>query len=106
MKQKEQKCWNRKEMNDRISLLAPVSVLNDKLEFMGKQLHIQTENTGFPANLIVTHVFYNGRVILSRKADHSSAAGDSAHIRELMNAQHLQVIQEIKDKQSRSRNTH
>jgi hypothetical protein len=106
MKQKEQKCWNRKGMNGGIAPPASVSGLNDNLEFMGKQLHIQTENTGFPAARIVTQVFCKGRVIVSRKTDHPSIpgdSGDSALIRELMHSQHHQIIKEIKDKLARLR---
>ena len=108
MKQKEQNGANRKKMNGR-SVHAPISGLNDNLEVMGKQLHIQTENTGFPAARIVTQVFCGGRVILSRKTDHASATGDdgnTAQIRERMNSQHSQVIKEIKDKLAKWRDTH
>lgn len=108
MKPKEQNGWNKKEMNVN-SAQAPVSGLNDNLEVMGKQLHIQTENTGFPAVHIVTQVFCGGRVILSRKTDHALATGDAgntAQIRERMNSQHSQVIKEIKDKLAKWRDTH
>lgn len=79
----------------------PVSGLNDNLDVMGKQLHIQTENTGLGASRIVTQVFCGGRVILSRKTDLAAIEGDSARIRELMSSQHLQIIQEIKEKLAR-----
>ena len=108
MKQKEQNGWNKKERNDS-SMHAPVSGLNDNLEIMGKQLHIQTENTGFPAVSIITQVFCGGRVILSRKTNHASANGDAdnaSRIREQMNSQHSQVIKEIKDKLAKWRDTH
>jgi hypothetical protein len=107
MKQNDQKRFNkRKGMNGDIPMPAPVSGLNDNLEFMGRQLHIQTENAGIPATRIVTQVFCGGRVILSRKTDHPSIMGDSgaiANIRDLMNSQHLQIIKEIKDKLSQLR---
>ncbi len=88
---------------------APTSGLNDNLEVIGKQLHIQTESIGFPAVRIVTQVFCGGRVILSRKTDHASDTGDAgniAQIRERMNSQHSQVIKEIKDKLTKWRDTH
>ena len=106
MKQNEQRCLKKTEMNADIPMPAPVSGLNDKLEFMGRQLHIQTENTGSPPTCIVTQVFCRGRVILSRKTDHGSIMDNSgaiANIRELMNSQHLQIIKEIKDKLSQLR---
>lgn len=95
-------------MNGR-SMPAPISGLNDNLELMGKQLHIQTENTGFPAAGIITQVFCRGRVILSRKTDHASVTNDSgkiAQIRKLMHSQHSQVIKEIKDKLANWQDTH
>jgi hypothetical protein len=101
MKQNEQKCLNKKDMNGDTPMPAPVSGLNDNLEFMGRQLHIQTENTGLPPTRIVTQVFCGGRVILSRKTDHTSIMDDSGSIvnmRDLMNSQHHQIIKEIKDK--------
>jgi hypothetical protein len=108
MKQKEQNGWNKSKMNDR-SRHAPISGLNNNLEVMGKQLHIQTESTRFPAVCIVTQVFCGGRVILSRKTNHTSStddAGNAAQIRERMNSQHSQVINEIKDKLAKWRETH
>ena len=48
-------------------LKLPVVGLNDNLVFMGRQLHVQTEHTGFPVARIVTQVFCSGRVLLSKK---------------------------------------
>jgi hypothetical protein len=75
--------------------------LNDSLEFMGRQLHVQTEKTGFPVPRIVTQVFSNGRVVLSRKSDilPDPESWKFAKIQELMRSQHFQTIQEISDKQ-------
>jgi hypothetical protein len=78
--------------------------LNDNLEFLGKQLHIQTERIGLPSPRIVTQVFSNGRVVLSKKSDipfQSALPEDAAKVRELMRTQHFQVIREIKAKQNR-----
>ena len=108
MKQRKQNGWNKNGMNGR-SMHTPISGLNDNLEILGKQLHIQTENTGFPTVRIVTQVFCGGRVILSRKTDNDSApgnAGNTTLIRERMKSQHSQVIKEIKDKLAKLRNTH
>ncbi len=81
----------------------PVSGLNDNVEFMGKQLHVQTEDAGFPNTRIVTHVFCKGRVVLSRKSDYPPGirhGGNMDKIRELMHSQHLQIIQELRNKQA------
>ena len=78
--------------------------LNDNLDFMGRQLHVQTENSEFPTARIVTHVFTNGRILLSRKSDYPEDVRESkdlAKIEELMRVQHHQIIQEIAEKQKR-----
>ena len=71
---------------------------------MGRQLHIQTEHTGFPVARIVTQVFSNGRVLLSKKAEclpDTCESQDIIRIQKLMNSQHYQVLQEIAAKQAR-----
>ena len=83
---------------------APVTGLNNNLEFMGKRLHIQTENIQFPSAQIITQVFSGGRVVLSKKMDHPpdvANSGNVSRIRELMQSQHLQIIREIKEKEKR-----
>jgi hypothetical protein len=78
--------------------------LNDNLEFMGKQLHVQTEHMEFPVARIVTHVFSSGRVLLSKKTECPPDIRDSHdfnRIQKLMNTQHHQVLQEIAAKQAR-----
>jgi len=82
--------------------------LNNNLEFLGKQLHVQTERIGFPTPRIVTQVFSNGRVVFSKKSEILSESSDSqefAPIQERMRSQHLQTIREIEDKQKRILNS-
>jgi hypothetical protein len=86
----------------------PLPSLNDNLYFMEKQLHVQTESMEFPVACIVTQVFLKGKVILSRKSDFPPGVlenGDVAKMRELMHAQHFQIIQNIADKQTRLQGT-
>ena len=78
--------------------------LNDNLEFMGRQLHIQTEKIGLPVPRIVTQVFSNGRVVFSKKSEvslRSHEPQEHLKIEELMRDQHFQTIREIADKQKR-----
>jgi hypothetical protein len=85
-------------------LKAAVAGLNDNVEFMGRQLHIQTEHMDMPVARIITQVFSNGRVLLSKKTEcppDISASGDSHRIQSLMSAQHYRVLQEIAAKQAR-----
>lgn len=89
--------WNYEEMarsDDR----PPVTGLNNNIEFMGKQLHVQTENIGLPKPGIVTQVFSNGRIVYSKKTECSQELND---IQNQMHKQHSEVIRSIADKQAR-----
>jgi hypothetical protein len=77
---------------------------NDNLEFLGKQLHVQTERIGFPTPRIVTQVFSNGRVVFSKKKElpaQGFSSQEFAKVQELMRNQHVQTIREIQEKQKR-----
>ncbi len=89
---------NGETSGERIENSAPG--LNDKIEFMGRQLHIQTEKIGLPVPRIVTQVFSNGRVVFSKKSD-VSPPQELLKIEELMRDQHSRTIREIADKQKR-----
>jgi hypothetical protein len=83
---------------------APVTGLNDDLEFMGKRLHVQTEHMELPVAHIVTQVFSNGRVLMSKKRECPAgiqASQDIGGVQRLMSAQHYQVLQEIAAKQAK-----
>jgi hypothetical protein len=85
-----------------MAFTSPVAGLNDNVKFMGKNLHVQTENSGFPKARIVTQVFCKGRVVFSRKSEYPPGiheCGNPDKIRELMHSQHLQIIQELRNKQ-------
>ncbi len=85
-------------------LKLPVVGLNDNLVFMGRQLHVQTEHTGFPVARIVTQVFCSGRVLLSKKTECPAGIRESQDfnkIQKLMSTQHYQVLEEIAAKQAR-----
>jgi len=77
--------------------------LNDNVDFMGRQLHVQTENLRSPAMCIVTQVFCNGRVLFSTKSEYPPGVHESqdfGRIRDLMRAQHFRVIEKIRDKKA------
>jgi hypothetical protein len=86
----------------------PVVGLNDNLVFMGRQLHVQTEHTGFPVARIVTQVFCSGRVLLSKKTECPTGIHESQDfdkLQKLMSTQHYQVLEEISAKQARIMNS-
>lgn len=72
--------------------------LNDNVKFMGKQLHVQTEILRATEGIIITQIFSNGRVILSKKTARSF---DCVDIQNLMNCQHAQVIRSLAEKERR-----
>jgi len=85
-------------------LKLPVVGLNDNLVFMGRQLHVQTEHTGFPVARVVTQVFCSGRVLLSKKTECPAGiqgSQDFNTLQKLMSTQHYQVLEEISAKQAR-----
>ena len=106
MNEKQSKCGNANEKKVAVENSAPG--LNDSLEFMGKQLHVQTEKTALPVPRIVTQVFSNGRVVFSKKSDilPCPESREFTKIQELMRTQHFQTIQEISEKQKRILSSH
>jgi hypothetical protein len=83
----------------------PVTGLNDNVEFLGRQLHVQTEYIERPNSHIVTQVFCRGRVMLSRKSDCPNGALESQHpqcLQEAMNTQHQKILCELINKQARA----
>jgi flagellar biosynthesis protein FlhG len=82
----------------------PIMGLNDNLEFMGKELHIQTEDLGYTGRCITTQVFCEGRVILSTKTEYPSSvrdAKDRSQVADLMHTQHFNVIRELENRKVR-----
>jgi len=86
----------------------PVMGLNDNLNLMGKELHVQTEDVGAGEHCITTQVFCEGRVILSTKAAYPPALRDSLQserLTELMRTQHFSVIRQIENRKSKHLST-
>lgn len=93
-----------KEESKSVALTLPPVGLNDNLDFMGRQLHVQTEYIESPIARISTQVFCGGRVMLSKKTDCPTGIREARDVQKLqqsMNAQHQQIIREISDKQAR-----
>jgi flagellar biosynthesis protein FlhG len=77
--------------------------LNDNLEFLGRVLHIQTEDVGEGQRAVTTHVFCGGRVLFGKRTEYpADARGRQGRERvaELMRRQHFEVIQELESKRS------
>jgi len=109
MAEEKPKCWSADQVNNGIACASPPTGLNNNLEFMGKLLHVQTENVEFPMARIVTQVFCGGRVVLSKKTEYPPGIRESKDFRkihQLMRMQHFKIIQEITDKQTRILGSH
>jgi hypothetical protein len=99
------------EKEDKIgnTINLPAVGLNDNLNFMGRQLHVQTEYIEFPVSRIITQVFCSGRVMLSKKSEcppDIHEFHDMDRLQQIMNAQHRQVILEISAKQAKILGSH
>jgi hypothetical protein len=109
MKRNDVNPGSEKDELQSISLNLPVVGLNDNLDFLGRQLHVQTEFIELPVARINTLVFCNGRVLLSKKSECPPGIRESHDIQKLqqiMNTQHHQVIREIAAKQVRVLGSH
>lgn len=81
----------------------PTMGLNDNLEFMGRQLHIQTEDLGYTGRCITTQVFCDGRVLLSTRSEYPSSVQDQSgrgRVAELMRKQHFEVIRDLESRKA------
>jgi MinD-like ATPase involved in chromosome partitioning or flagellar assembly len=81
----------------------PTMGITDKLDFLGRQFHIQTEDLGFTGRSITTQVFCEGKVIFSSKREYPSSVNgksDRNLITEMMRQQHFNVIRELESKKS------
>lgn len=70
---------------------------NNNIQFQGQTFHVQTEDSGLDTPHIITHLFADGgRVIKSHKRSYAGAAEREAdiasYVRELMKAQHLEMV--------------
>jgi len=95
---------NRSDMKNQSNAANPAMGLNDNLNFLGKELHIQTENVQSSAPCIRTQVFFHGRVVHTVKYEYSTGKRDSlslSKIRELMHEQHIRVIEKISEQQTK-----
>ncbi len=79
----------------------PTMGLTDRLDFLGRQFHIQTEDLGFTGRSITTQVFCEGKVIFSTKSEYPATINgrsDRNLITEMMRMQHFNVIRELESK--------
>jgi hypothetical protein len=87
---------------------APAMGLSNGLAFMGKNLHVQTENLGQGGRCIITQVFCNGCVVFSTKSEYQPEGCDSNDFNKMqamMRKQHIDVIRGIMGEKIRIRDS-
>jgi MinD-like ATPase involved in chromosome partitioning or flagellar assembly len=78
----------------------PAMGLNHNLLIKGCELHIQTEDMGQNVHCIATHVFLDGKIILSTKMDYPedlAKENNTGQVLHLMRKQHFDTIREIEN---------
>jgi flagellar biosynthesis protein FlhG len=89
--------------SDVTAMAPPTMGFNDTLDFLGRQLHVQTEDLGEGGRCVKTQVFCNGRVVMSMQSEYSSKPYDPDHrsrVRDLMRTQHFDVLRQIENKRA------
>lgn len=72
--------------------------LNNNFKHKGLVFHIQTEDTGEKGYFIVTHLYYGGTIIASKKicyADARSCTELTSLVKELIETQHKKMLLEL-----------
>ena len=68
---------------------------NTDIEYQKKIFHVQTEESGPQNPVIITHLFYKGAILSSKKTNYSSLLdpkSESEKLRDLMKRQHEEMI--------------
>lgn len=100
---------NQKAIDSLSTSVSSAMSLNDNLNFLGKELHIQTENVQSDNPHIRTHVFSSGRVIHTKILAFPVSLMQSRDLNEihrLMQAQHCEIIDKIYRQQSKLSGIH
>lgn len=95
---------NRTDMGIQPNVVSTAMGLNDNLNFLGKELHVQTEHVQSSSPCILTQVFFHGRVIYTTKCEYASETPDAHNlvkIRDLMHKQHMKVMERIGEQQAK-----
>ncbi len=75
-----------------------VTGFNHNIKHQGKIFHVQTEDSGVSNPHIITHLFVGGNILASLKASYAEEVGAEnlqRRVRELMEAQHKQMLRNL-----------
>jgi hypothetical protein len=96
----------KRDMETQFGVKSPAMCLNDNIDFLGKELHVQTENVDTTVPCILTQVFFHGRVIQTVKHKYPTEVcnqNNFSKIHDLMHTQHMDVIKKINGQQEKYR---
>jgi hypothetical protein len=71
---------------------------NTNVPYKGKIYHVQTEDNGIRNPVIITLLYFKGRILASKKINYSHLADSPDYevtVRELMKEQHKTIIKEL-----------
>jgi len=71
---------------------------NTNVTYKGKIYHVQTEDSGLGNPVIVTHLYYQGAILNSKKTNYANIIGDpdfKEQLRAMMQQQHKEMIREL-----------
>ncbi len=75
-----------------------VTGFNHNIRHKGKMYHIQTEDSGLGNPHIITHLFFGGNILASRKTSYADIVGAdnlTQVVRELMEEQHKEMLRNL-----------
>jgi predicted peptidase len=96
----------KRDTETRSGVKSPAMGLNDNIDFLGKELHVQTENVDATVPCILTQVFFRGRVIQTVKHEYPTEIrnhNNFSKIHDLMHTQHKDVMEKISRQQEKYR---
>ena len=73
---------------------------NTDIEYQNMIFHVQTEESGPQNPVVITHLFYKGAILSSRKTNYSTLLdpnNDIEKLKELMKQQHEKMIASLLD---------
>jgi hypothetical protein len=75
-----------------------VGGFNHNVQHGGRVFHVQTEDSGVENPHVITHLFVGGNILASKRSSYASHLGSpdlERHVRELMEAQHKEMLRAV-----------
>ena len=77
----------------------PLRGYNHNLRYLGRIYHVQTEDSGLDNPHIFTHVFIEGQIVATSRAEYADLVGDpeiDKKVRKLMQNQHKTLMKQLR----------